>query len=82
MGFCPSVKGNNHVNQSLAKEESEEFSEVEEDHHLSCPYCHHQPKVIPVIIKPERWKALLAFLYVLVVSWITAFVMVIGNLSI
>ena len=28
-------------------------------------------------LKPERWKTLLAFLYVLLVSWVTAFVMVI-----
>ena len=28
-------------------------------------------------LRPERWKTLLAFLYVLLVSWITAFVMVI-----
>jgi len=28
-------------------------------------------------ILPERWKALLAFVYALAVSWVTAFVMVI-----
>ena len=28
-------------------------------------------------LRPERWKTVLAFLYVLLVSWITAFVMVI-----
>ena len=28
-------------------------------------------------LRPERWKTLLAFLYVLLVSWLTAFVMVI-----
>ena len=28
-------------------------------------------------LKPERWKTVLAFLYVLLVSWLTAFVMVI-----
>ena len=75
------LKVNNSANNViLNKEDSEDLSEAEEDFqnlHLSCPYCHQQPKVLPVIIKPERWKALLAFLYVLVVSWITAFVMVI-----
>ena len=28
-------------------------------------------------LRPERWKTILAFLYVLLVSWVTAFVMVI-----
>jgi len=42
-----------------------------------CPYCRQQ-KILPRFqLKPERWKAVLAFLYVLMVSWLTAFVMVI-----
>jgi len=44
---------------------------------VECPHCHQQ-KVKPKFqLRPERWKAVLAFLYVLLVSWITAFVMVI-----
>ena len=55
----------------LVKEpDSEEEAEERISSHPSCPYCHSQPKV-PLIIKPERWKALLAFLYVLVVSWVS-----------
>ena len=42
-----------------------------------CRYCHQNPKVKMTPLKPERWKTLLAFLYVLLVSWVTAFVMVI-----
>jgi len=42
-----------------------------------CRYCHQNPKVKISPLKPERWKTLLAFLYVLLVSWVTAFVMVI-----
>merc|ERR1719400_484123 len=42
-----------------------------------CSYCHHNPKMKQTPLKPERWKTLLAFLYVLLVSWVTAFVMVI-----
>ncbi len=45
---------------------------------LACPYCNNQAlKLPPLDFKPERWKTLLAFLYVLLVSWVTAFVMVI-----
>lgn len=43
-----------------------------------CPHCHNQKvKRAPLEFKPERWKTLLAFLYGLLVSWITSFVMVI-----
>jgi len=42
-----------------------------------CPYCQGHKVLKRSQLKPERWKAILAFLYVLLVSWITAFVMVI-----
>ena len=42
-----------------------------------CPYCNNNQKVKPKPLKPERWKTILAFSYVLLVSWVTAFVMVI-----
>lgn len=44
----------------------------------TCPYCNNA-KIgkSQLDFKPERWKTLLAFLYVLMVSWLTAFVMVI-----
>ena len=43
----------------------------------TCPYCNNT-KIgkSQLDFKPERWKTLLAFLYVLMVSWLTAFVMV------
>ena len=43
----------------------------------TCPYCNNA-KIgkSQFDFKPERWKTLLAFLYVLMVSWLTAFVMV------
>lgn len=68
---------------------SSDLDEIADEDHLveellesskgqQCPFCHHQrAKRGPVVIRPERWKTVLAFLYVLVVSWITAFVMVI-----
>ena len=77
-------------NCTAAKPTSDEDSVIQSDDDVSngdneilslpqaCPYCNRQNvKKIALDFKPERWKALLAFLYVLVVSWITAFVMVI-----
>jgi len=57
----------------------EEAEQVEKLESLStCPYCHNvRPKKYSTDIRPERWKTFLAFMYVLLVSWITAFVMVI-----
>ena len=42
-----------------------------------CPSCNNNQKVKSRPLKPERWKTILAFSYVLLVSWVTAFVMVI-----
>ena len=57
---------------------------VEEDFELQkfkdyviCPNCHQIRMQKKAEIPPERWKTVLAFLYVLLVSWLTAFVMVI-----
>lgn len=56
---------------------SDEEALSETRKNTTCSYCNNNPKVKFTPLKPERWKTLLAFLYVLLVSWVTAFVMVI-----
>jgi hypothetical protein len=61
-----------------SEDEDDDLDESPAPSSKSCPVCNSlKIKRGPVDIKPERWKTLLAFSYVLVVSWITAFVMVI-----
>ncbi len=43
----------------------------------NCAACRRYGLTASSKLEPERWKALLAFLYVLVVSWLSAFTMVI-----
>ena len=78
---------NGNVTHKLINQTSEEDNlknsddeNSDDEGHLEkpCPYCYNQKVTIaPAVFKPERWKALLAFLYCLLVSWVTAFVMVI-----
>ena len=62
--------------------DDDEFDEEHKDNSTlsttaqNCPNCvNGQIKRVPAVVKPERWKTLLAFTYVLLVSWATAFVM-------
>ena len=45
--------------------------------YVMCPNCHQIRMQKKTEIPKERWKTILAFLYVLLVSWWTAFVMVV-----
>lgn len=65
------------LEDSLSHDISNNNNHSVKNQKVLCPYCRQQ-KILPRFqLKPERWKAVLAFLYVLMVSWLTAFVMVI-----
>lgn len=63
------------LESALLSEEISEFKSFRD--YVICPNCHQIRMQKRAEIPPERWKTVLAFLYVLLVSWLTAFVMVI-----
>ena len=61
-------------------QKSNEEEEIDIQHlrdYVMCPNCHQIRMQKKSEIPKERWKTILAFLYVLLVSWWTAFVMVV-----
>ena len=61
-------------------QKSNEEEEIDIQHlrdYVMCPNCHQIRMQKKTEIPKERWKTILAFLYVLLVSWWTAFVMVV-----
>lgn len=74
IGFHPD---RDETETDLDDDEGDERFITEKLKNSPCPFCHNQLKREKEPILPERWKALLAFGYSLVVSWVTAFVMVI-----
>jgi len=78
------VGHNGHAAKPISKHDSDaEIVRSSDDEELdakasTCVYCHGvKVKKSQSEFKPERWKTLLAFLYALMVSWVSAFVMVI-----
>ena len=68
----------NDIHKTSQKNNEEE--EIDIQHlrdYVMCPNCHQIRMQKKTEIPKERWKTILAFLYVLLVSWWTAFVMVV-----
>ena len=71
---------NGHAAKPISKHDSDaEIVRSSDDEELdakasTCVYCHGvKVKKSQSEFKPERWKTLLAFLYALMVSWVSAF---------
>ena len=68
---------NDELVESPQHTERESFDFQKFRDYVICPNCHQIRMQKKAEIPPERWKTILAFSYVLLVSWLTAFVMVI-----
>ena len=68
----------NEVHKTSQKPKEDEAMDIQNlRDYVMCPNCHQIRMQKKTEIPKERWKTIMAFLYVLLVSWWTAFVMVV-----